>query len=134
MLEKNKNEINGNDNNVEQVDNQVNYYINGVPFSFQSTSYTPDKYASELLKAAIEDEQNPRIMFIKTLCGNTIQCGSCKLSVSSASKTEREMSYWEDALKNLEKYDYIEDVGYKGEVFKITKKGYEFYDSLVKES
>ncbi len=132
MLEKNKTEINGNDNNVEQIDKQVNYYLNGIPVSFQSVSYVPDKYASELLKAAVEDEQNPRIMFVKTLGGNTIQCGSCKLSISSTSKTEREMSYWEDALKNLERYGYIEDVGYKGEVFKVTKKGYEFYDSLVK--
>ena len=83
------------------------------------------------MKETIEDEQNPTIIYVKTLSGRTIQCGSARFSVGSASQTEREMSYWEDALKKLEDGDYITDIGYKGEVFKITKKSYDYYDEYI---
>lgn len=129
MLKTNKSKIDGNGNNVEQVENQYNIYN-----VFPTSNYVPDEYACKLLKETIEDEQNPRIIFVKTFGGHSIQCGSCRFSVSSVSQTEREMSYWEDALNKLEKYDYISDVGYKGEVFKITKKGYDYYDSNIKNS
>lgn len=126
MNKKNEVKINGNDNIVNQVENQLNYYN----FNNQS-GYIPDEYASKLLKETIEDEQNPTIIYVKTFSGRTIQCGSAKFSVGSSSKSEREMSCWEDALKKLEYNDYIADVGYKGEVFKITKKGYDYYDNYL---
>ena len=113
----------------EKVENQCNIYN-----LFSTSNYVPDEYACKLLKETIEDEQNPRIISTRTFGGHSIQCGSCKFSVSSASQSEREMSYWEDALDKLEKYDYISAVGHKGEVFKITKKGYDYYDSNIKNS
>ena len=41
---------------------------------------------------------------------------------------------WEDALNQLIENDLIEDKGYKGEVFAVTRLGYEYADKLVKES
>lgn len=126
MNKKNEINIKGDDNIVNQIEKQVNLYN-----FINSKEYIPNEYASKLLKKTIEDEQNPTIIYIKTLSGRTIQCGSARFSVGSASQTEREMSYWEDALKKLEYNDYITDVGYKGEVFKITKKGYDYYDEYI---
>lgn len=126
MNKKNEINIKGDDNIVNQIEKQVNLYN-----FINSKEYIPNEYASKLLKKTIEDEQNPTIIYIKTLSGRTIQCGSARFSVGSASQTEREMSYWEDALKKLEDNDYITDVGYKGEVFKITKKGYDYYDEYI---
>lgn len=126
MNKKNEINIKGDDNTVNQIEKQVNLYN-----FINSKEYIPNEYASKLLKETIEDEQNPTIIYVKTLGGRTIQCGSARFSVGSASQTEREMSYWEDALKKLEDNDYITDVGYKGEVFKITKKGYDYYDEHI---
>lgn len=126
MNKKNEINIKGNDNTVNQIEKQVNLYN-----FINSKEYIPNEYASKLLKETIEDEQNPTIIYVKTFGGRTIHCGSARFSVSSSSRTEREMSYWEDALKKLEDNDYISDVGYKGEVFKITKKGYDYYDEYV---
>ena len=126
MNKKNEINIKGDDNIVNQIEKQVSLYN-----FINSKEYIPNEYASKLLKKTIEDEQNPTIIYIKTLSGRTIQCGSARFSVGSASQTEREMSYWEDALKKLEDNDYITDVGYKGEVFKITKKGYDYYDEYI---
>ena len=127
MNKKNEVKINGDDNIVNQIEKQV--IINFT----NSNGYIPDEYASKLLKETIEDEQNPTIIYVITLSGRTIQCGSAKFLVKSSSQTEREMSCWEDALKKLEENGYISDVGYKGEVFKITKKGYDYYDGYIKK-
>lgn len=126
MNKKNEINIKGDDNIVNQIEKQVNLYN-----FINSKEYIPNEYASKLLKETIEDEQNPTIIYVKTLSGRTIQCGSARFSVGSASQTEREMSYWEDALKKLEDGDYITDIGDKGEVFKITKKGYDYYDEYI---
>ena len=126
MNKKNEINIKGNDNTVNQIEKQVNLYN-----FINSKEYIPNEYASKLLKETIEDEQNPTIIYVKTLGGRAREWGSARFSVSSSSKTEREMSYWEDALKKLEDNDYISDVGYKGEVFKITKKGYDYYDEYI---
>ena len=126
MNKKNEVNIKGDNNIVNQIENQVFYYN----FS-DSSRYIPDEYAFKLLKESIEDEQNPTIVYVKTLDGCTIQCGSARFSVASSSTTEREMSCWDDALIKLKDNDYISDVGYKGEVFKITKKGYDYYDAHI---
>lgn len=126
MNKKQEINIKGDDNVVNQIEKQVNLYN-----FIDSKGYIPDEYAFKLLKETIEEEQNPIIIYVKTFDGRTIQCGSARFSVCSSSKTEREMSYWEDALKKLEDNDYITDVGYKGEVFKITKKGYDYYDEYI---
>lgn len=128
MNKKNELHIKGNENIVNQIENQINYYFG------DSNRYIPDEYAFRLLKEAIEDEQNPTIIYVKTLGGHTIKCGSARFSVGSSLRTEREMSCWEDALKKLKDNDYIYDVGCKGEVFKITKKGYDYYDTCIKNN
>lgn len=44
------------------------------------------------------------------------------------------MSYWEDALKNLIDNNYIVPANYKGIVFNVTKKGYDYFDSIKEET
>lgn len=119
-----KNKIKGDNNGVLQVDN---LYLNQI---VQDNISIDDK-AIKLLKETVEDEQNPRIIYIKTLSGRSIQCGNSRFSVNNASLNEREMTYWEDALDSLIKGGYVKDVGYKNEIFKVTKKGYDYYDSNI---
>lgn len=119
-----ENKIKGDNNKVLQVDN---LYLNQ---NVQDNILLDDK-AIKLLKETVEDEQNPRIIYIKTLSGRAIQCGNSKFSANTASLNEREMTYWEDALDSLIKGGYIKDVGYKNEIFKVTKKGYDYYDSNI---
>jgi len=42
----------------------------------------------------------------------------------------RSEAVWEDAVKQLHENELIEDKGYKGEVFAVTRKGYEYADKL----
>lgn len=119
-----ENKIKGNNNKVLQVDN---LYLSQI---VQDNILLDDK-AIKLLNETVEDEQNPRIIYIKTLSGRSIQCGNSKFSVNTVSLNEREMTYWENALDSLIKGGYIKDVGYKNEIFKVTKKGYDYYDNNI---
>lgn len=119
-----ENKIKGDNNKVFQVDN---LYLNQT---VQNNVLLDDK-AIKLLKETVEDEQSPRIIYIKTLSGRSIQCGNSKFSANTASLNEREMTYWEDALDSLINGGYIKDIGYKNEIFKVTKKGYDYYDSNI---
>lgn len=121
----NKSKVKGNDNNTTQIETQNIYYQTTSP---SSTNYVPDEKAIKLLKETIEDEKNNVIIYIKTLSGRTIQCGNGRFTVNSEAVGEKEMAYWEDSFNNLLKNNFIGDIGTKGEVFKILKNGYEFYD------
>lgn len=125
MKTENKVNIEGNNNTVNQIDKMF-----VLPQT--SSDYEPDEYAAKLLQSAASDEDDPTIVFIKTNCGHSIKCGR-KFSVGESSVSKREMSYWEDALRNLAKHEYIVPTSYKNEVFNITKKGYDFCDKLDQE-
>jgi hypothetical protein len=45
----------------------------------------------------------------------------------------RSEATWQNALKQLVENGFIEDRGYKGEVFAVTQKGYEYADNLMDE-
>ena len=124
----NKSRIKGNDNITTQIETQNIYYQSPVT---NSAKYIPDEKAQKLLKETIEDEKNNYIIYVKTLSGRTIQCGNGRFTVNSEAVGEKEMAYWEDSFNNLLKYNFIADVGTKGEVFKILKNGYEFYDKNI---
>lgn len=130
MKIKNISKLKGNDNNITQIQNQNIIYQQ--PYISKS-KYEPDENAIKLLKETIEDEKNNNIIYIKTLSGRTIQCGNGRYTVNSQAVGEKEMTYWEDSFNNLLKYNFIEDVGDKGEVFRISKNGYEFYDKYIGE-
>ena len=129
MLLRNKNKIKGNDNISNQIGTQNIYYQQ--PIYNDNKKYSPDERAIKILKETIEDEKSEYIIYVKTLSGRTIQCGN-RFSVNSEELGEREMTYWEDSFENLLRYGFIGDVGTKGEVFKILKNGYEFYDANIK--
>lgn len=124
----NRSKIKGNDNTTTQIETQNIYYQSPV---MNNEKYEPDEKAIKLLKETIEDEKNNNIIYVKTLSGRTIQCGNGKFTVNSEAVGEKEMAYWEDSFTNLLKYGFIEDKGTKGEVFKILKKGYQFYDKNI---
>ena len=124
----NNNKIKGNENITNQIETQNIYYQS---ISAKKINYIPDDKARKLLKETIEDEKNKTIIYIKTFSGRTIQCGNGRFTVNSNSVGEKEMTYWEDSLSNLIKHNYIEDIGTKGEVFKITKNSYELYDKEI---
>ena len=127
----NKSKIKGNDNTTTQIETQNIYYQSPV---ISNSEYIPDEKAIKLLKETIEDDKNNYIIYVKTLSGRTIQCGNGRFTVNSEASGEKEMAYWEDSFKNLLKYNFIADVGTKGEVFKILKNGYEFYDKNIKKN
>ncbi len=129
MKKVNSAKIDGDNNNVAQIEKII------VLSNLNNTGeYIPDEYATKLLVSAVSDDKNPIIMFVPTLNGHTIQCGICKFSVSDSEVSKREMSYWEDALTKLDDYGYIVATNYKREVFNITKKGYEYCDSLNEDN
>lgn len=128
MNRRNESSIKGNNNIVNQFEKQINIYTNNG-----SNEYFLNEYSTELLKETVEDEENPIIIYFQTLDGRTIQCGNGRFSVESSTRDEREMSCWEEALRKLEEASYIQDINGKKEVFKVTKKGYDYYDNYIKE-
>lgn len=64
------------------------------------------------------------ILKLRTLSGLTIQCGE-KSFIPTNAKDEASM---EHSLELLIKNDYIRSVGYKGEVYKVTKKGFDLFE------
>ncbi len=85
--------------------------------------------AKELL---IEASQSPdgRITSSKTSRGLTIQTNQKGFVGERNARLE---AIWEDALNQLVENSLIEDKGYKGEVFAVTRLGYEYADTLKKE-
>lgn len=81
--------------------------------------------ASELLEAAVSTEEAV-ILKLQTLSGGTINAG--KKSYSS-NLGAREFAKYESALEELLQNGMIQEVGKKGEVFKVTNAGFEYLES-----
>lgn len=130
-----KSEIKGNDNNSTQIGVQNIYHVNPKTSSKESKSQNLelDDKAFELLKNAVEEKNNNRIIKLKDLDGSHIKCGNRRLLINSEDVGEREMAYWFASLNDLISNGLISDVGYKGEIFEVTKKGYECYDYITKK-
>lgn len=124
----NKSKVKGNSNNTTQIETQNIYYQSPM---VKNEEYIPDEKAIKLLKEAIEDERNNYILFLTTFSGKTIQCGYGRFSVNSEDVGAKEMTYWEDSFRNLISNNFLIAVGTKGEVFNISKKGYDFYDKYI---
>lgn len=128
MKKVNNSNVDGNFNSLYQFENL--YMINSEK-DFKNVSKMDEK-SEKILEEAVES--NNEIIMITTFSGVTIQCGSNCFCVITASVGEREMVYWKDALNELSKIGMIEQVDYKGEIFKVRKSGYEYYDKYIKES
>ena len=128
MKKVNNSNVDGNFNSLYQFENL--YMINSEK-DFKNVSKMDEK-SEKILKEAVES--NNEIIMITTFSGVTIQCGNNGFCVTTASVGEREMVYWKDALNELLKIGMIEQVHYKGELFKVRKSGYDYYDKYIKES
>jgi hypothetical protein len=72
-------------------------------------------------------DKNGSLMSISYMNGDDVQTNNKNLI---ASQEPREVARWKSAVKELEYEDLIEDLGHKGEVFRITNLGYQIADMI----
>jgi len=85
------------------------------------------KEARELLLEAAQDRHGT-VMRVSTSDGLTIQANGKNLVTDR--KNARCQAVWEGALNELRENGLLEDRGYKGEVFRVTREGYRLADLL----
>lgn len=105
-------------NNSNQVNN---YYYGTSPITIEEK---PNDLAMEMLENAINDE-NATIIKIESINGLILQCGSKLYSNLSS----REDANIRDAFDWLLNNNYIRSVSSKNEMFNVTKKGFDYFDS-----
>lgn len=66
-----------------------------------------------------------RIMKTRTMDGNSISANRKSLIPNSESRT---VAIWIGGLEDLIRRGYVKDLGHKGEVFRVTREGYEALD------
>lgn len=81
-----------------------------------------NELAVEILENAVKSNGN--ILYLRTLSGITIQSGN-KSYIPNNSREEAEL---DNAIDVLENNAYIKSTSYKREIFKVTKKGYDYFD------
>nr|VFK42611.1 MAG: TIR domain-containing protein [Candidatus Kentron sp. TC] len=82
--------------------------------------------AKKILKAAATD--NGSVQYIRTLDGEWILAGRDTMLPGGAES--RIIARWRGGLEDLQRRRFIEDRGHKGEVFRVTREGYEAVDEL----
>jgi hypothetical protein len=82
--------------------------------------------ARELLLQAAQDK-NGVVMRLQTMDGLGIQTNSRQFAERGDPRSE---ARWDGALNQLTELDLLRDVGHKGEVFRMTDRGYEVADML----
>jgi hypothetical protein len=82
--------------------------------------------ARELLTQAAVD-RNGIVMRLLTMSGLGIQTNDRQFAERGDPRSE---AVWDGALLQLRNLDLLRDVGHKGEVFKLTAKGYEIADRI----
>jgi hypothetical protein len=98
-----------------------------VPKS-KSTSTELSDEAKTILKAAASSDGH--IMCLRDSGGQTVQVGGKQLIPD---QTPRTVARWVGGIEDLQRRRYIKDIGRKGEVFQITREGYEAVDSVSDE-
>jgi hypothetical protein len=84
--------------------------------------------AKQLLIAACgSSEQRAVIMYVRTLGGDHIQAGGRGMAVPD---DPRSVATWKGALDELEQLGLVEALGYKREVFEVTRRGWEVFDQV----
>ena len=81
--------------------------------------------AQELLLAASGNDDGT-ILALNTLDGYSVQAGARSFGGGHGRNSAR----WKGALEELEERNYVQDRGYKGEVFELTHTGWEAADQL----
>ena len=90
---------------------------------------TPDDLPEEakaMLKAAAAGDGT--IVHLRHLNGQDIQAGGGSLIPDAFPRT---ISTWLGGLEDLRRRRYIEDISHKGEVFRVTREGYDAADKLA---
>ncbi|EOW4146844.1 DUF4062 domain-containing protein [Vibrio parahaemolyticus] len=82
--------------------------------------------AKELLIEASND-RNGDILKVEYLSGSTMQTNGKQIYKNDSA---REVARWESALNSLIIEGFVEAVGHKGQVFRVTHSGYEYADKL----
>jgi hypothetical protein len=85
------------------------------------------KQASLLLKEAASDRSGT-VMLLRHLGGTDLQTNGKNLIPD---RDRRSVATWEAALQELVDAELLVERGYKGELFEVTKKGYEFAEYLA---
>lgn len=100
----------------------------GNSHNLPNSPYSLSEEALTLLKAACLD-QNGTIIKIQTFNGVTITSNNKSFIPS---QEPREVATWEDALESLIILRLITQKDKKGEVYGVTKKGYDYIEQLQK--
>ncbi len=82
--------------------------------------------AKSVLKEAATG--NGQVLCIRTFGGVGVRAGGKSLVGDDG---PREAARWKAAVEELQRHRYIKDIGYKGEVFELTKAGWDMADSLL---
>lgn len=82
--------------------------------------------AVELLVEASKDSGGD-IMKVSYIGGSTLQTNGKQMLQNDSA---REIARWEAALNSLVDEGFVEAVGYKGHIFRVTHSGYEYVDQL----
>lgn len=91
----------------------------------KSTTTELSEEAKAILKAAVADDGT--IMRQRYLSSQAIQAGR---EVLIRDQDPRTVARWMGGLEDLQRRRYIKDRGHKGEVFEVTREGYEAADEL----
>lgn len=88
-----------------------------------------DALSNEAKQLLVEASKSPdgRIIKLGTMQGLIVEANNINYVSENDPRSE---AVWEDAVNQLYENDLIEDKGHKGEVFAVTRKGYEYADKL----
>ena len=94
----------------------------------KSTSTEMSDEAKTILKSAASGDG--RVMYLRHLRGQNIQSGGKQMI---AGEDARAVARWVGGLEDLQRRRFIRDLGHKGEVFEVTREGYEAADDLPED-
>jgi len=120
------------------INSKSDYFIGFEGQSFNSImEYESEEKAVELSQNAklllIECSIDPRgrIIRVSTTSGFIVQTNQRNLNQENSPRSK---ANWESVFEELINQELIRGVGFKGEVFELTSKGYELADRLKSES
>jgi hypothetical protein len=91
----------------------------------KSTSTELSDEAKAILLAAVDGDG--RVMNVRHSGGETIQAGGKQIITD---QSPRNVARWLGGIEDLQRRRLIRDLGHKGEVFEVTREGYEVADEL----
>ena len=113
------------ENDEEALDIGRHDNFSGPPFVYQPIQL----YASIMLFLTAEDDGI--IIASRTMGGTKYLVGGNSLNKSG---DPRELAKWEDALEQLLQAGYVKQTGTKGDIFRVTNKGYMIADAFKNDN